>query len=341
MAQQKPKAIDLFCGCGGLSLGLKKAGYEVVAGVEIDPRASATYALNHPKTRLIQSDVRNVDAKSVFLSTGLKRGTLDLLAGCPPCQGFSTLRTRKKSTSSADERNDLIYEFARLIDELNPKSIMLENVPALQHDERFNAFCTQLKESGYQFVFKVLNVATFGVAQRRRRLILLASRTADVTLAAHGPRTPTVREVIGGLPKAGTSGDKLHDLQRRHSPRVQAIINAIPKDGGSRSALPNDLILDCHRRSDGFKDVYGRMVWDAPAPTITSGCTNPSKGRFIHPEDDRAITLREAAMLQGFPRTYKFISAFGMHANSLMIGNALPPPFIALHARRLRHETGY
>jgi DNA (cytosine-5)-methyltransferase 1 len=339
MSYKKPTAIDLFSGCGGLSLGLRTAGYQVVAAVEIDPRAAATYKLNHPRTRLIHTDIRVVNAQTIAASTGLKCGALDLLAGCPPCQGFSTLRTRKQSTCLPDSRNDLIREFSRLIDELRPVSVMLENVPALEHDLRFKEFRHRLEKLGYFTAVGVLNVATFGVAQRRNRLILIASRIAKVKLLTSGAASPTVRETIAHLANVGLSGDELHDLGRQHSPRVQAIIRAIPKDGGSRASLPKELILDCHRRTNGFTDVYGRMAWDGPAPTITSGCTNPSKGRFIHPEEDRAITLREAAMLQGFPKHYKFNASFGIQANALMIGNALPPPFIAHHARLLREQT--
>jgi DNA (cytosine-5)-methyltransferase 1 len=145
----------------------------------------------------------------------------------------------------------------------------------------------------------------------------------------------TVREAIFSLPDAGKSGDPLHDMPERRTPEVARIIKAVPKDGGGRTDLPYQQQLDCHKSCNGFKDVYGRMAWDKVAPTITTGCFNPSKGRFLHPARNRAITIREAALLQGFPKRYKFDANDGKVALALMIGNALPPPFIAAHARSI------
>lgn len=145
----------------------------------------------------------------------------------------------------------------------------------------------------------------------------------------------TVREAIGDLPQAGTSGDPLHDFPEKRSAAVMARITAIPKDGGSRADLGADAQLDCHKETDGFKDIYGRMSWSKPAPTITGGCVNPSKGRFLHPDEDRAITLREAALLQGFPPEYSFSLDRGKFAAAAMIGNALPPAFVEAHARQI------
>lgn len=326
-------AIDLFSGCGGLSCGLKQAGFDVIGAVEIDPKFASTYSANHRSTMLFNQDIRKLNSSEILTSLGIKKGDLDLLAGCPPCQGFSTLGTRNKKADSTDERNKLINDFKRLVLDLKPKAVMLENVPGLYSDPRFKRFCTVLRQEGYFLDFSIVNVADFGVPQRRNRLILLASRIAPIRLASPGKRTVTVRQAIGALGKPGNSGDILHDLPRKHSDKVLRIFAAIPKDGGSRRDLPKDLVLECHKKSDGFKDVYGRMAWDSLAPTITSGCTNPSKGRFIHPEQNRAITLREAAILQGFPKSYKFLPEVGLSANSLMIGNALPPPFICVHAK--------
>ncbi|MDX3775796.1 DNA cytosine methyltransferase, partial [Chromatiaceae bacterium AAb-1] len=149
----------------------------------------------------------------------------------------------------------------------------------------------------------------------------------------------TVRDAIGFLPAVGESGDSLHDFtSSKRSARIQALIEAIPKNGGSRHSLPEELKLDCHKKTSGFNDVYGRMQWDDVAPTITSGCTNPSKGRFLHPDYDRAITLREAAILQGFPIDYKFNILHGKEAIGLMLGNALPPTFICAHSKRMAQE---
>ncbi|HDR9180461.1 TPA: DNA cytosine methyltransferase [Burkholderia cepacia] len=329
-------AIDLFSGCGGLSRGLKDAGFDVLGAVEIDGKARETYSLNHADIPLVGDDIRKVSARQLLTRCGLRKGELDLLAGCPPCQGFSTLRVRNGKLAATDSRNDLIDEFARLALGLRPKMIMMENVPALARYDKFGKFVADLKANGYNIVTRVLDVGAFGVPQRRKRLILSASRIGQPQLAAEAASRITVRNAIGHLPHAGQSGDPLHDLTSpRRSARVQAIIEAIPKDGGSRHSLPESLQLNCHANTSGFNDVYGRMKWDDVAPTITSGCCNPSKGRFIHPSEHRPITLREAAVLQGFPIDYQFNLAHGKESISLMIGNALPPPFIAAHSKAI------
>jgi DNA (cytosine-5)-methyltransferase 1 len=147
----------------------------------------------------------------------------------------------------------------------------------------------------------------------------------------------TVRSAIGKMPKAGISGDALHDWPEKRSARVRRLIRSVPKDGGSRSQLPRNHWLKCHKVTNGFSDVYGRMKWDEPAPTITGGCFNPSKGRFLHPDGHRAITLREAAILQGFPRDYRFSTGTGKQDLAAQIGNALPPAIVTAHAKAIRH----
>lgn len=329
-------AIDLFSGCGGLSRGLKDAGFQVLSAVEIDNKARETYALNHDDVPLVGTDIRKVTAAQLMRSSGLKRGQLDLLAGCPPCQGFSTLRARNGSAAAPDPRNELIDEFARLALTLRPKMVMMENVPALAKYDKFVNFLQKLEQAGYQVVVQILDVSQFGVPQRRKRLILSASRVGVPRLATAINNRKTVRSAIGNLKRSGESGDSLHDYSTKYrSARVQAMIEAIPKDGGSRHSLPNYLKLGCHAKTSGFNDVYGRMKWDDVSPTITSGCNNPSKGRFIHPDEDRPITLREAALLQGFPGDYRFNISHGTEAIALMIGNALPPAFIAAHGKAM------
>jgi len=337
MAKKKPKAIDLFCGCGGLTLGLKKAGFHVIGAVDNDNLAVETYKVNHPEVHVWERDIQGLTVGWVKRKLGLRKGKLDLLAGCPPCQGFSTLRTLNGGYEIDDEQNDLIYEFLRFVKELAPKAVMMENVPGLQRDKRFKKFCKELEKLGYRVKHEVLNAADYGVPQRRKRLILLAGRNGNIKFAKKARCKRTVFNVIGDLPPAGESRSKLHNLPERRSKKVLSLIKKIPKDGGSRKDLGKRRQLACHKKCDGFKDVYGRMAWDKVAPTITSGCTNPSKGRFLHPEEDRAITLREAVLLQGFPRSYRFDVEAGKGAIAEMIGNALPPEFIRRHGAIARN----
>lgn len=335
-ARPRLTAVDLFSGCGGLTQGLKEAGFTVKAAVEIDQKAQATYKLNHCDVEVYAEDIRRLDPLSVLEDIGLKVGELDLLAGCPPCQGHSRLRTRNQRTYVGDSRNNLVADFTRFVKAMNPKAVMLENVPALGRDRRFTKMRRSLEAMGYSTIVEVLDAAHYAVPQRRKRLIMLASRVHEPRIAEPLAERVTVRKAFEGLGAPSTTKDKVHGLPERRSLAVRHLISLIPKDGGSRSDLSEEHQLDCHKRTMGFHDVYGRMAWDEVAPTITSGCHNPSKGRFLHPSYNRAITLREAAVLQGFPRDYRFDVSHGKEAIALMIGNALPPPFIAAHAGSLR-----
>ena len=329
-------AIDLFCGAGGLSVGLKKAGFNVLAGIENNKVAMETYALNHKEHLLFGSDIRKLSPKAVLVDLGLKKGELDLLAGCPPCQGFSTHRTRNQSASVDDVRNDLVFEFVRFVKEMLPRTIMMENVPGLAKDERIFKVKRELTELGYIFESETISVrdaSDYGVPQRRKRMIMLASRYGVIDAPKKAKKIKTVRDVLMDMKKSGSSGDFLHDLQANRSQKVRNIIALVPKDGGSRSEIPKKFWLPCHKKNpNSYKDVYGRMSWDDVAPTITGGCHSPSKGRFIHPSENRSITLREAALLQSFPSKYKFSFSKGKDAVALMIGNALPPEFIKRQA---------
>lgn len=329
-------AIDLFSGCGGLSEGLAQAGFRSVAAVEFNPYAAATYELNHPDVAVIEEDIVSLHPRAIRFALGLKRGALDLLAGCPPCQGYSTLRTLNGGKQNRDGRNGLVRQVLRFAKEFLPKAVMLENVPGLDGKAALRDLEAGLLELSYKVRIEVKNTKNYGVPQRRKRLILLAGRGFDIPFAPEDHHPMTVRDAIADLPPAGRSGDPLHDLPERRSEKVRKLISRIPKDGGSRRSLPAEDQLACHRRCNGFKDVYGRMAWDAPAPTITGGCFNPSKGRFLHPDEDRCITLREAALLQSFPADYKFDLSAGKEAVALMIGNALPPEFIRRHALEIR-----
>lgn len=333
-------SIDLFAGAGGLSCGLVEENFQVVTAVEIDPVSAKSYSLNHQGTNLIVDDIRRVRGPQILKQAGLSRGELDLLTGCPPCQAFSTLRTRRRKQQVEDPSKELIIEMLRLVRSIRPRAVIVENVPGLANDNHFAGFRLGLKQAGYQSMYAVLNASDFGVPQRRKRLILVALRGKDIPLGWSSYRCDrrTVRNAISHLAPPGTSGDLLHDIPERRTPAMIARIKATPKNGGSRRDISPELQCACHTRIDGFKDVYGRMAWDDVAPTITSGCNNPSRGRFLHPEEDRAITLREAALLQTFPPSYQFCFDRGKEHVACQIGNAFPPNMIRPIARIISRE---
>lgn len=337
--KKKLRAIDLFSGCGGLTVGLSRAGFRVVGAIEVDGLAVQTYKKNHPGVRVWNQDIRNVPAADFARKLKLKPGRLDLLAACPPCQAFSQMKTLNRSRPVRDpHQKDLLVELLRFVRTLKPRAVMIENVPGMVRDRRWKRFVSELRRAGYDCQYRLLNTAKYGVAQRRRRLLLMAGRFGVAAFAPEAGKTLTVRQVIGRLASAGKSGDKLHDLPEKRSNEIRDLIRLIPKNGGSRTILPSADQLKCHQECDGFRDVYGRMAWDDVAPTITGGCINPSKGRFLHPERNRAITLREAALLQGFPRSYFISLDEGKYRAAELIGNALPPEFIRRHATMIRRS---
>ena len=336
---KKLSAVDLFCGCGGLTQGLRDAGFTVVGAVDNDDYALEAYRANHRRVRVWSADIRRVSADRMRKDLKLRKGQLALLAGCPPCQGFSTVRTLNGSRRVEDERNDLLFDFLRFVRAFRPRALMLENVPGLVSDQRFKRFVAKLHSLKYGVEYRIVNAADHGVPQRRKRLILLAhAHNGKVEFPTGTTEMVTVRQAIGYLPPAGKSGDPLHDVTEKRSEKVSKLIALVPKNGGSRSDLPRRMRLKCHRKLRGFYDIYGRMAWNDVAPTITSGCHNPSKGRFLHPVRNRAITLREAAVLQGFPVKYRFPEEIKKERISLMIGNALPPPLITSHANVVRSK---
>jgi DNA (cytosine-5)-methyltransferase 1 len=336
--QHKPIALDTFCGCGGLTLGLKRAGFTVLAAVELNPAAAKIYQINHPGIPVLRTDIRSLDPAALMDQYGLKEGELSLLAGSPPCQGFSTLSTRNKIDRINDPRNDLLFEFERFIRAFRPRAVLMENVPRLANNSRFPLFCENVKALGYYTDYKILNAADYGVAQRRKRLIFLAGLEKPIPFPAPLHKRYTVRDMIGTMPPAGSSGNALHDWLSEHKPDTMAIIRSVPKDGGSRSAVPKELWAASHKKYPTyFNDTYGRMAWDDVAPTLTGSCYRTSKGRFLHPEEDREITLREASLLQGFPKGYYF-PVTSKTETGLMIGNAFPPPFVTAIAKAIAKE---
>lgn len=319
--------------------GLKQAGFQVLWGNDVAAHPLMAYRANHPEVLVEEKDIRQIECKKLMTKLGLKKGGLDLLAGCPPCQGFSSIRTNNGRYSIPDERNDLINDYLRFVEAFRPKVVMLENVPGLKDDSRFVNFAATMTDLGYQGEWKILNVADYGVPQRRRRLIYVAAYKKSIGISEKKLEYRTVRDTIGALPVAGRSGDFMHDFPEKRTKKIQEMITLIPKDGGSRSQLPKEYVLPCHKRNpEGFRDVYGRMAWDKPSPTITGGCASPSKGRFLHPEEDRCVTLREASLLQGFPRNYIFPKELSKDRLALMVGNALPVPFIYAHAKEIKRQ---
>ena len=336
-------AVDLFCGAGGLTLGLKRAGFKVVAGVEINPEIAKTYKTNHPKTKLLIRDVRETTGKEILESVGLKE--IDLVAGCPPCQGFTTLTTKYHRK---DPRNDLVLEMARLIEETMPKMVMMENVPGLANRGKplLDEFVKRLESLGYLVNKGILQMADYGVPQMRRRLVLLAGKGFEIPL----PRPThcrtgdgknglkpwlTLADVIKNMPQPLTfslskkfGGPKkfnwhvVGDLKEISIKRLKTL-----NPGDDRKSLPKELRPKCHVDSDrGFQNVYGRLSWEQTPPTITSGFTKTCMGRFGHPDELRTISVREAALIQTFPMNYEFDTNFMTIACDL-VGNALPPRF--------------
>jgi DNA (cytosine-5)-methyltransferase 1 len=314
--------------------------------VEIDPDAAAAYKTNVGVQPLIK-DVRRVSGKDLLMQAGLRKGELTLLFGCPPCQSFTILRRAQKATKRDWRRNTLVREYLRLVSELMPRHIAFENVPGMlgKRGKRYlDELITGLRSRGYEPLKQVIDAADFGVPQHRRRLLIVASRVCPPQLpkpthSASGGRNlmkhRTVRDTIKGLAKLmsgqADGRDPLH-AARKHKPIAIKRLAAL-KAGQARDDLPLRLQLECHKNHDGHHDIYGRMWWDRPAPTLTTGCTNVTRGRFGHPEQLRAITLREALLLQGFPRRAVLLGSVEQMASQ--VGNAVPPPL----TRRLGYNV--
>lgn len=327
--------VDLFCGCGGGSMGFRNAAFKIAGAVEIDQDAATAFHLNVGVMPLVK-DIRDVRGEDLLAGAGLRRGELTLLFGCPPCQSFTVLRRGAEPTRHDRKRNALVHEYLRLVEELHPRHIAFENVPGLvtgRWRPFFDKFLNKLTSLGYTFAWETVDAARYGVPQRRRRVLVIGSRVASPRLpeASHCEgdgldREPfvTVRETIAHL-RSLDSGeqdptDEFHRA-RKHSPAALERLAHIP-EGGGRMDLPKHLVLDCHKNHKGHYDIYGRMWWDQVAPTLTSGCTNVTRGRFAHPEQDRAITLREAMLLQTFPPHARLHG--GVEKMALQVGNAVP-----------------
>ena len=323
------KAIDLFAGAGGVTQGLKNAGYSVLAAVEKDDFAGRTYHKNHPEVDLRNYDIEDIDPEQFRRDLKLKKEELDLLTACPPCQGFSSLGKGDVD----DVRNDLVLNVWGFVRSFRPKVVMIENVPGLESDNRLKTLSRKIRSAGYGLRTWKVQAVKFGVPQRRTRLILLAvrgvlSKNLPVQLHESLPGhfdadEKSVRDAFALIDKLVLPEDPLH-MPRVHSANVVERIKAIPI-GGDRYDLPEHLQLECHKRlkkASSASGSYARLKYDEPAPTLTTRCITPSSGPFIHPEKHRGITLREAATLQTFPCDYQFIGY--KQDIERQIGNALP-----------------
>ncbi|WP_417423189.1 DNA cytosine methyltransferase [Hoeflea sp.] len=319
------KAIDLFCGVGGLTRGLEKAGIKVGLGVDIDPACEYPYEENNAAA-FLQKSVADLTADD--LADSVRGASYTLLAGCAPCQPFSTYQQK---LGPSDERWNLLSHFGRLVEELRPDLVTMENVPNLARQDVFEKFVARLEKLGFHVSFEVVNCVDFGVPQHRNRLVLLASRLGPVALKRPRAKAKTVRQAIGELPKlkAGefSLADPLHQAAELSPLNLKRIKASVP--GGSWKDWDDELIADCHKRSTGktYPSVYGRMEWDAPAPTMTTQYFGFGNGRFGHPEQNRAISLREGAILQSFPKSYRFVPPGApIYCKTIgrLIGNAVP-----------------
>ena len=326
------KVIDLFCGIGGLTHGLIQEGLDVVAGIDNDSSCKFGYEYNNNNTRFIAKDILEVDADEIESLFGDRDKATRVLVGCAPCQPFSKLNL----SQITDKQLEPLAKFAHLIEETSPDIVSMENVVGLANMEKYPVFQTFLDalEDDYACEYEIVNAADYGVPQNRKRLVLLASRLGKIKLIekTHKDKKVTVEEVIKGLEPIGhgeRGKDPLHKARKLSDTNVKRI-KATPHDGGSSRSWNDSLVLDCHKKDSGktYKStVYGRMRWNDPAPTMTTQCIGLGNGRFGHPEQDRAISLREAAKFQTFPDDYCFVDpnepvVVGHVAK--FIGNAVP-----------------
>jgi DNA (cytosine-5)-methyltransferase 1 len=325
----KIKAVDLFCGVGGLTCGLEASGIDVQLGVDIDPTCEFPFSANNHADYLLKSvgEISGADIEKAFAGADYS-----LLAGCAPCQPFSTYS--QGHASQADERWHLLQHFTRLVKETQPDLVTMENVPKLAKQDIFREFVSELTAEGYQVQYTIIKCADYGVPQQRKRLVLLASRLGEIGMTPPtiaDKKYLTVKDAIGELSpiKAGAvnSNDALHqasELSVLNMARMRA-----SKPGGTWRDWDDELVAACHKKASGktYPGVYGRMVWDEPSPTITTQFYGFGNGRFGHPKQHRAISLREGAILQSFPDDYQFVDKGQPVYRKILgrlIGNAVP-----------------
>ena len=333
----KIKAVDFFCGGGGMSFGMQKSGIQVLAGIDYEENCRATYEANIKKAKFIKADVFELKEKELEKTLNLKRNDDELLLiGCSPCQFWSIINTDKKKSQKS---KNLLVEFERFVKYFNPGYVVVENVPGVlrkKGESGLESFINWLEGNKYTVHFKVHNTSEYGVAQNRKRFTLIANRITDNELKPiKAKKKLTVRDVIGvenGFSKI-KAGHK-DETDFNHSvPNVSELtlkrLERVEKDGGNRLSFANDksLQLNCFiDRDTSFKDTFGRLWWDKPSPTITTKFFSVSNGRFVHPVENRALSIREGATLQSFPKNYKFIGT-SMGSLARLIGNAVPPEY--------------
>lgn len=329
------KVIDFFSGCGGVSEGLRQAGMDIAIGLDFDKKAAETYQANFPEASFFNGDIRELDEKELAQELKKKnknKGPL-LLVACAPCQPFST---QNKAKSEDDIRRTLLDETHRFIVELKPDYIFVENVPGLQKIDKdkegpYKRLIQFLNMQGYKFIEFIAKSEEYGVPQRRKRFVLLASKVGqlDIPAKTHGEgleSIKTVRDFIGNFPsiQAGEihPDDPWHRCPTLNERNLERIKHTL--EGGDRRNWPDHLVNECHKTHSGHMDVYGRMSWDKPAPTLTTRCYSYSNGRFGHPDTNqhRAISVREASRLQTFPQDFIFKGS--VVEASRQIGNAVP-----------------
>jgi DNA (cytosine-5)-methyltransferase 1 len=337
--------VDLFCGVGGLTHGFVKEGFKVIAGVDSDVGCRYAYETNN-NAKFIHKKVEDIQAKEI--RNLYPRNHVKILVGCAPCQPFSTYT--KKNTK--DKKWQLLYDFANLVDEVRPHVVSMENVPDLirfNNGKVFSDFVERLSKN-YQVTHFIVSCPSYGIPQNRTRLVLFASKFAPIELVkeTHTPETYlSVRDAIGHLPKieAGQvyENDHLHRSAGLSDINLRRIKQSIP--GGTWRDWDKDLIAECHKKNSGksYDSVYGRMKWETPSPTITTECNGYGNGRFGHPEQDRAISMREAAIFQSFPDNYKFLSPeekWNMEKVARLIGNAVPVKLGNVIAQSIKKHIG-
>jgi DNA (cytosine-5)-methyltransferase 1 len=334
-------ALDFFCGAGGLTRGFLDAGVHVVAGIDVNVSYKRTYQENNRPAVFVHSDLRTIRAADLArYVAGIPREDV-VFTGCAPCQPFSKQRREVSRAGST-----LLAHFGRLVHEFQPGFVLIENVPGLATvpgNSTYRRFLFGLETLGYQYADGRLDAKCFGVPQTRNRWVLIASRFSRPTLPepTNGPALlpyETVRRAIAHYPTL-EAGEESIALPNHRAARLSETnlrrMQATPINGGGRLAWPDDLVLDCHRgRYNGHSDVYGRMHWDMPAPALTCRCYSVSNGRYGHPEQDRGISLREAASLQSFPDDYIFYGRSQAEIGA-QIGNAVPVRMAEALARKV------